>query len=427
MSDDLHDNQPGGTAPESGWSPAPPTAAPEDNAPRVGFCQDCGKPLTAQTVRTVGTGVFCEPCLAARVAATGGPAGTGAVPPGGAAPIPPPLNPPIATSPVLAGFLGLIPGVGAVYNGQFAKAVAHLVIFVVLKLMEDIASVFGVFVFAWIVYQVFDAYHTAKARLEGLPLPNPFGLNDIGERMGFGRNWPNAGAGTWGSTARPASTASWQTPTPQPPPAAPVPPTSGPDWVGYVPPTHFGGYTPPAYSAPYTPPGHGVPFTPVAPVPYPPVAPISDRNRLPTAAIWLIGLGILILLANSVPHLGISEHWWPPILFAGLAIWILQRRLQRGMNIISAVRAPAILMTLAIFGVVHAISYRVNFGLFFAIICIVIGALLLLERTAGTINTYVPPTTERASFIPAADAVSAQPPVSPADPLTSQGDHGGSR
>ncbi len=35
----------------------------------------------------------------------------------------------------------------------------------------------------------FEAYHTAVARRDGLPLPNAFGFNDIGERMGFGKSW----------------------------------------------------------------------------------------------------------------------------------------------------------------------------------------------------------------------------------------------
>jgi TM2 domain-containing membrane protein YozV len=322
--------------------------------------------------------------------------------------------PPTSASPVLAAFLGLIPGVGAMYNGQFAKAVAHLAIFVVLKLLEDASSVFGVFVFAWILYQVFDAYHTAKARMEGLPLPNPFGLNDIGERMGFGRNWPNAGSGSWGAS-RPAASA-WQ-PTaaqgappaygPVPPgsvPPTPVPPVSGPDWVGYVPPTHFAGYPPPPPTSPYTPPGHGAPYTPVAApvaIPVPDIAP--GQRPMPVGALWLIGLGALILVANLLPNWGMSEHWLPPVLFAGLGVYVLLRRLRRGSNLLYALRAPAVLFTLAIFGALHAAEIRFNPGLFVAVLFIVIGALLLLERTAGT--AYVPVATpvQRASFVPAAE------------------------
>ena len=51
---------------------------------RVGFCQDCGRPLTRETVRTVGSGVFCESCLEARIAGsaqTAGAAQSPGVPP----------------------------------------------------------------------------------------------------------------------------------------------------------------------------------------------------------------------------------------------------------------------------------------------------------------------------------------------------------
>ena len=42
---------------------------------RTAFCQHCGKPLCTECVRNVGTSVFCEPCLSAKVAGTQRPAG----------------------------------------------------------------------------------------------------------------------------------------------------------------------------------------------------------------------------------------------------------------------------------------------------------------------------------------------------------------
>ena len=183
------------------------TGAP---AERVGFCQDCGTPLTRETVRAVGTGVFCEPCLATRVGTKAGTQqGYTTVPPVGTVPPPVGTTPNIGGEPhpVLAGFLGLIPGVGAMYNGQYAKAVAHLVVFVVLTSLSDHVDALGLLVVGWVFYQVFDAYHTAKARLEGRPLPNPFGLNDIGERMGFGR--PAGAAAGPGAGAAPPTSATW--------------------------------------------------------------------------------------------------------------------------------------------------------------------------------------------------------------------------
>jgi hypothetical protein len=412
-----------------GWPPASGPA--EQGAPRVGFCQDCGRPLTAETVRTVGTGVFCEPCLTMRVGGPNPAAGYSAVPPVGT-----PLQPLAGdANPTLAGWLGLIPGVGAMYNGQYAKAVAHLVIFVLLvSLKDNVSHVFDVFVAAWIFYQILDAYQTAKARRDGMPLPNPFGLNDIGERLGYGRNWtagvhhPPASAGP---SAPPPPPPYGSPGTPVSPPASPVG-TSG-DWIGYVPPTQFAGNVPPTYAG-YAAPGQTAPYTAVPPVspswaavpPVPPVAPVMpptapmpNPNRLPAGAVWLIALGVLILLANLVPHWGISERWWPPVLLAGLSVWIFLRRLRRRSRWVCDLRAPVVLMVLAIYSACHAAYYMVSFGLFCAVLLILLGVLLLLERTLGAgpayAAGYVPPvptgyeSAGRASFVPAAN----EPPTAP--------------
>ena len=40
---------------------------------RTAFCQNCGKPLCQECTRTVGSAVFCEPCLAAKLAGAGTP------------------------------------------------------------------------------------------------------------------------------------------------------------------------------------------------------------------------------------------------------------------------------------------------------------------------------------------------------------------
>ena len=135
------------------------------------YCQNCGKPLCTACIRSVGGVVYCEPCLAARLSA----------PPGAAEGNLTGLH----AHPVLAGLLGFIPGVGAMYNGQFVKALAHVLIFAVFVSLSDKSFVFGLLIAAWVFYQVFDAAQTAKARRDGLPLPNPFGLNDLGSKLGI--------------------------------------------------------------------------------------------------------------------------------------------------------------------------------------------------------------------------------------------------
>ena len=413
---------PGGEGAATGYSTNQEAATGPETAPRpVGFCQDCGRGLTPETLRTVGTGVFCEPCLEVRLGARQGNAPVGAGTGPGTAPgyshaqpgtyTALPVVPQGEPNPVLAGLLGLIPGVGAMYNGQFAKGVIHLIIFVILvSLTDDVNGIFGLFVAGWVIYQAFEAYHTAKARLEGLPLPNAFGFNDIGERMGFGKSGPGSASG-WNAAPRPPYTApppsyaqpsSYPPDSPYAPPLSGVPPATGSDWVGYVPPTAFAGAPPPPSgpsSAAAEPAGRVQASAPLGPAPHAPYhapyvetytgAPVAPAaRRFPAGAVWLIGLGVLILLANLLPDWRISGRWWPAVLFAGLAVWLFTRRLHSGAgisgrSIACIIRWPAILMVLAILFALHAAYFAVSFGMTCAVLLIAFGALLLLERTLG--------------------------------------------
>jgi TM2 domain-containing membrane protein YozV len=353
-----------------GW-----TSTSTEGAPRpAGFCQDCGRPLSPETLRTVGTGVFCDACLHARVAAT---------PPAGAYVPPIPGTP----NPVLAAVLGFIPGVGAFYNGQFTKGFLHLIVFAVLVSMSDhVSGVFGLFVFAWVIYQVFDAYHTARARRDGDPVPDPIGFNDLSDHINvaFKAN-VNARAAQPGTPATPPVT-------------PPTPPTAGPGWVGYVPPTTFA--QAPPYTAPYTqtPPPPAQPWQPVpyadtfagtpAPgVPLAPLAPIPAQSRLPIGAFWLIGLGVVILLANFVPDLRINGRWFVPVILAAVSVYIFTRRLGAGVRIICHLRWPVILMTLAVLFALQSLDVA-TLGQTWPVLVIAIGLLLLLERTLGAAIPY---------------------------------------
>jgi TM2 domain-containing membrane protein YozV len=370
---------------------------------RVGFCQDCGKPLTRETLRTVGTGVFCEPCLTVRVGSTASSSGYTTVPPYSA--IPPQAGTTGDPSPVLAAILGLIPGVGAMYNGQFAKGIVHLAIFAVLvSLSDNVNGIFGLFVAGWVFYMAFEAYHTAIARRDGLPLPNAFGFNDIGERMGFGKPWSSAKAGGSGTPQTPYSAPPTADPVAGPgyAPVNPVPVGTAPDWVGYVPPTAFGGhaaaqqataaastgYAHAPYAETYT--GATQPYSTTAPPAATPTPEIPAR-RFPSGAIWLIGLGVLILMANLLPDWKLTEQWWAPVFFAGLSIWLFTRRLRTGAKLVCIIRWPVILMVLAVILALHAAYVPITIGLTASVLLIAFGALLLLERTAGANHAYEPP------------------------------------
>jgi hypothetical protein len=73
-------------------------------------------------------------------------------------------------------FLGLIPGVGAIYNGQYAKGLVHAVIWGVLMSIANssashgLEAVFVMAVIAWWAYMAFEAYHTALKRRRGEPV-----------------------------------------------------------------------------------------------------------------------------------------------------------------------------------------------------------------------------------------------------------------
>jgi hypothetical protein len=285
------------------------------------FCQNCGKPICQECTRVVGTAIYCEPCLAAKLS------GAGAPPPAGgpytytgtdpnvnyAAPgsIPPPVAG--EPNPALAALLGLIPGVGAMYNGQYAKGVVHLIVFAILVSLANENGIFGLFIAGWVCYQVIEAYHTAKARRDGTPLPNPFGLNDLSERLGFGKSWPSPGtAAPQSAASEPAqSTGAPYTP---PPPSYPPPPSASwsTPWDTYAPPVPP---VPPYGTAGYP----GYPLDPnLAPLP---------RNRFPVGAIWLIGLGCLFLIGNSGLFHAFPIHRIVPFLLIGFGVWLFVRRM----------------------------------------------------------------------------------------------------
>jgi TM2 domain-containing membrane protein YozV len=310
------------------------------DVPSSAFCQYCGKPLCKDCVRNVGGSIYCEACLAERLRGTG--AGAPAAPVFTGTP-----------HPMLAALLGFIPGVGAMYNGQYAKAIAHVLIFAVLASLSDHSGIFGILVAAWVFYQVFDAYQTALARRDGMPLPNPFGLNDIAQRLGIHPHPGMPGIPPMPPVPPPVGGAGWQ----------PVsgPGQAGPAQAGQPQPGPYSGFVPPAGGAGYPPapgqpgyaewlendirqrsgaapgagagavagqPGYGY----VPGQPYPPAPPFApgyggrEVRDIPVAAIILIGLGILFLFGS----LGLLHHDWIahgwPLLIIGLGIWIIFRR-----------------------------------------------------------------------------------------------------
>jgi len=149
-----------------------------------GYCRNCGKPMCPACVRPVRDVLYCEECLAKVVglapppaAVTTEGAGGPVLPQGSVEGILPPA--PGAGAPVLAFILGLIPGLGAVYNGEYNKALLHIVIFagIILGLNLDLGDgaqavlICGLVVFPF--YMAIDAVRTLKSRQAGVNYQDP--------------------------------------------------------------------------------------------------------------------------------------------------------------------------------------------------------------------------------------------------------------
>lgn len=379
---------------------------------RAGFCQDCGRPLTRETIRTVGSGVFCEPCLESRLSAAGTAYGGAAVPPQDAT-VPPPPVPPLAAgsgpNPALAAVLGLIPGVGAMYNGQFAKGIAHIVIFALLQSLVQASDIFGFLLAGWIFYQAFDAYHTAKARREGLPLPDPFGLNNIGDHFRgtpfTGSSRSQAAPGPGQPTNYPGWTGYTPPPPTPPPPAASTAPPQPQASAGWQQPAAASYSAPYSSSTPYSGSGPATNSSPAAPASWgpevsasAPETPVVAARRVPVGAIWLIGLGLLFLAATVEPNWHIGFGRVVPFILIALAVWLFAHRMTAGggtlipgdgersaydVRLVCSLRGPLLLLTFGVLLALQAFDI-LRMGRTWPILFIVLGTTLLLERTLGT-------------------------------------------
>ena len=152
------------------------------------FCIKCGKALCAQCVRQVQSSIYCESCLAESLGETTGTAGSAS------RPIPPLVQTAGGGSPEAAFLLGLIPGVGAIFNAEYFKAALHLLIFGTLVTASDHAgpgeALFALLAFGFYVYMPFEAFYTAKKRKlarEGINLITPF--DSFNEQFGDMELW----------------------------------------------------------------------------------------------------------------------------------------------------------------------------------------------------------------------------------------------
>src|SRR5579862_575544 len=165
----------------------------------VAYCRTCGKALCTECKRTAQGTIFCEEHAPAGANAAASYArdlhqqivqdatAAATLKPAAYAP---PASGASDVSPGLACLLGFIPGVGAIYNGQYAKGLVHAIIFGLLVSITssgtagDLEPLFGILIGVWVMYMALEAYHTARKRRAGEPVDEFSSILDVHGRRG---------------------------------------------------------------------------------------------------------------------------------------------------------------------------------------------------------------------------------------------------
>jgi len=116
----------------------------------TGYCRQCGKALCPECTRDVGGALYCANCLTGIVSSA-----------------------PAAQPETSKGH----PGLGAVYNGEYIKALVHVAIFggIIALLNANLPDAYdaflGIALGCFYFYMPIEAYRTARARQLGEPQP----------------------------------------------------------------------------------------------------------------------------------------------------------------------------------------------------------------------------------------------------------------
>jgi TM2 domain-containing membrane protein YozV len=235
------------------------------------YCRVCGKPLCNECVRNVRGAIYCEGCLAATL--SGAPVGASGVNTG-----------PHTPNPAVAAALGFIPGLGAIYNGEYVKGLIHVAVFAgIISILNSVSNsasggaglgaFFGIGLACFYFYMPIEAYRTAR-------------MKQAAAYTAYAPAAPNAAA---------------------PGPGAPAPVPGAAPSAGFAP-------------GPASAPGSVPPVLPMAQMPAP------HPHSSMAGAVVLIALGVLILFANLgwLTRIWVG-NWWPLILI-GLGVWLLWKR-----------------------------------------------------------------------------------------------------
>ncbi len=148
------------------------TCANHPQTESVAYCGQCGRPLCAECKREISGMIYCETCLANRLRSST------------LSPLAPIGGYGEGSNPGLALFLGFIPGVGSIYNGQIVKAIVQVLIFGSLiavcdRVGDPFDTIFGLGAGAFYFYMVIDSYQTARRKQLGQPAEEWLGLGDF--------------------------------------------------------------------------------------------------------------------------------------------------------------------------------------------------------------------------------------------------------
>ena len=117
---------------------------PESDSAKA--CSSCRKLLCSSCSHTIKGTIYCQDCLVAgaELAALA-------------------ASPRLSNySPARAGLFGVVPGLGAVYNGQYVKAVIHFSVFASLVILGGEIGIFVVGAISFYIFMLVDAYRSAQ-------------------------------------------------------------------------------------------------------------------------------------------------------------------------------------------------------------------------------------------------------------------------
>jgi hypothetical protein len=146
------------------------------------YCEDCLATVMGHGASAPPPGpppVTTPPAVSSYAAPTYGPPPAAAVPRGAG-----------RSSPGVAFVLGLFPGLGAIYNGEYNKGLIQIAIFasIIVALSSDLSggldAMLGIFLAGFVFYCAFEAMRTAQARNLGETPSDPLESWSSGRPVG---------------------------------------------------------------------------------------------------------------------------------------------------------------------------------------------------------------------------------------------------